>query len=55
MSLIRKTFINRNQVNRFLKLNTDEWNYDFFNLHRLEIRVKDFDLQGKNVSFYLHA
>lgn len=52
MSLIRKTFINRERINRSLKLNTDEWSYEFFNLDNLKIRVKDFDLHGKCVSFY---
>lgn len=55
MSLIRKTFINRHRVNRFLKLNTDVWNYEFFNLDCIKIHVKHFDLQGKKVSLYLHA
>ncbi|NWL87464.1 hypothetical protein DMN77_07585 [Paenibacillus sp. 79R4] len=55
MSLIRKTFINRNRINRFLKLNTDEWSYELFNLDNLKIHVKDFNLHGKCVSFSLHA
>lgn len=55
MSLIRKTFINKNRVNRFLKQNTDEWNYEFFNLDRLKIRVKEFYLHGKCVCFYLYV
>ncbi|WP_405141166.1 hypothetical protein MHI48_16780 [Paenibacillus sp. FSL H7-0942] len=36
-----------------MKLIRDELDY-YFNLDKIRVRVKDFDLKGKSVSLYLH-
>ncbi|MEK3685011.1 hypothetical protein [Paenibacillus sp. FSL R10-2736] len=50
----KQIFIRRSRSNNKMKLNRDEWDY-YFNLDNVRVRVKDFDLSGKSVSFYFHA
>jgi hypothetical protein len=47
-------FINRSRVNNYMKLIRDEWDY-YFDLNKIRVRVIDFDLKGKSVSFYFHV
>ncbi|GMK39060.1 hypothetical protein PCCS19_21140 [Paenibacillus sp. CCS19] len=47
-------FIRRSRINSNTKLIRDEWDY-YFDLNNIRVRVNDFDLKGKSVSFYFHV
>lgn len=50
----RLIFFRRRRINKSMKLIRDEFDY-YFNLDKISVRVKDFDLKGKSVSLYFHS